>query len=130
MINKQEHQQVRELERLSVSQSDIVYTEYSELDIMADICCKTFGVDHDRFFSKSRERELADCRHMFFFMARNYTNINYTLKSIGQFTGGRDHTTVLHGVNTIYDRMDFESSLPLIASSILDEFNRLRKWSV
>ena len=46
-------------------------------------------------FAKSRKRELVELRMIFCALARS---MKYTLVSIGEFIGGRDHTTVLHAV--------------------------------
>lgn len=43
--------------------------------------------------------------------------IKPTLKESGQFFGGRDHSTVLHAINTIKDRIKVES---LLAQQVLD----------
>ena len=47
--------------------------------------------------SKDRSRSLVELRFIFFFIART---MRYNLKDIGRFCGGRDHTTVIHGLRT------------------------------
>lgn len=47
--------------------------------------------------SKVRKREIVELRMIFCHLARN---MKYTCTSIGQFIGPRDHTTVLHNINT------------------------------
>ena len=55
-----------------------------------------FGVTEDQVISPSRKREIAYCR--FFCMKEVKENTIYTLKSIGQMFGGRDHTSVIHAL--------------------------------
>jgi chromosomal replication initiator protein len=47
--------------------------------------------------SKDRSRSLVELRFIFFFIART---MRYNLKDIGRYCGGRDHTTVIHGLRT------------------------------
>ena len=47
--------------------------------------------------SKDRSRSLVELRFIFFFIART---MRYNLIDIGRFCGGRDHTTVIHGLRT------------------------------
>ena len=47
--------------------------------------------------SKSRSRPLPELRFIFCHIARA---MRYSLKQIGQHLGGRDHTTVIHGLTT------------------------------
>jgi hypothetical protein len=53
--------------------------------------------------TKCRKRELVELRMMFFYLARS---MKYNLGTIGDKLGGRDHTTVIHGVNTFVDLME------------------------
>jgi len=46
--------------------------------------------------TKLRSRERVMARQLFFFLCRKYTR--HTLKSLGKYIGGKDHTTVVHGV--------------------------------
>ena len=47
--------------------------------------------------TKDRSRELVELRCIFFFIARS---MKYGLKQLGRYLGNRDHTTVIHGINT------------------------------
>jgi hypothetical protein len=43
-----------------------------------------------------RVREITELRSIFCFLARN---MRYSLKSIGEYLNGKDHTTVIHSIN-------------------------------
>ena len=50
--------------------------------------------------TKMRIREIVELRAIFCYLAKN---MKYSLKTIGIFLGGRDHTTVIHGLNIFRD---------------------------
>jgi len=52
---------------------------------------------------KIRIREITELRSIFCFLARN---MKYSLKSIGHYLNGRDHTTVIHSVNCFKDLIE------------------------
>ena len=52
---------------------------------------------------KIRIREITELRSIFCFLARN---MKYSLKTIGEYLNGRDHTTVIHSVNTFKDLIE------------------------
>jgi chromosomal replication initiator protein len=54
--------------------------------------------------SRSRKREILRARQLCIYIIRKYTGMS--LKSIGEQFGDRDHTTVIHSLNTIKDLMD------------------------
>ena len=53
--------------------------------------------------SKARSKEITQARHMAMYLARKL--LSATQKEIGRFFGGRDHTSVIHGVNTMRERI-------------------------
>jgi chromosomal replication initiator protein len=53
--------------------------------------------------SKSRSRPLTQARHIAMYLTRECTGLS--LVKIGEIFGGRDHTTVLHGINKVEDEM-------------------------
>lgn len=59
------------------------------------------GWSTDEINSKSRLRDLVLVRQICYYIA--YKDEGHTFTSIGKSIGGRDHTTVLHGVNKIMD---------------------------
>jgi chromosomal replication initiator protein len=53
--------------------------------------------------SKSRSRPLTTARHIAMYLMRECTGLS--LVKIGEIFGGRDHTTVLHGIKKVEDEM-------------------------
>jgi chromosomal replication initiator protein len=62
-----------------------------------------FGLSIDDLVSPSRSRPLTTARHVAMYLLRECTAMSYV--RIGEFFGGRDHTTVLHGVTKIDKNM-------------------------
>ena len=53
--------------------------------------------------NKIRIREITELRSIFCYLARN---MRYSLKTIGEYLNGRDHTTVIHSVNSFKDLIE------------------------
>ena len=53
--------------------------------------------------TKSRKRELVELRMMFCYLARS---MKYKLEAIGNYLGGKDHTTVMHNVASFINLME------------------------
>lgn len=68
-------------------------------------------------FDKSRKRELVELRMMFCYIART---LKYTLNTVGEFTGGRDHTTVIHNVGAFRNLIETNESFREKFVSILN----------
>ena len=77
-------------------------TRVKKILTMADIMesvCECSGQAEKLIKSKWRKKEVALARQMFCFFARK--EIHISLKQIGLFCGDRDHSTVIHSVQTI-----------------------------
>jgi chromosomal replication initiator protein len=68
-----------------------------------DAVVKYYGLKVADLQSKKRNASIAFPRQVCMYLARKHTR--YSLEEIGGYFGGRDHTTVLHGVRTIETRM-------------------------
>lgn len=67
-------------------------------DIKANVC-RYYGIRSNDLLSRRRSRSVVRPRQMAMYLARNLTR--HSLPEIGQFFGGRDHTTVLHACRNI-----------------------------
>lgn len=57
----------------------------------------------DDLRSKNRNKEIAQARQVAMFFLKQFTG--KSLRTIGQFLGGRDHSTVLHGLEKIEEQI-------------------------
>jgi chromosomal replication initiator protein len=62
-----------------------------------------FSLSVGDLVSKSRSRPLTQARHIAMYLVRECTGLS--LVKIGEIFGGRDHTTVLHGINKVEGEM-------------------------
>ncbi len=62
-----------------------------------------FSLSTGDLVSKSRSRPLTQARHIAMYLMRECTGLS--LVKIGEIFGGRDHTTVLHGIKKVEDEM-------------------------
>ena len=69
-----------------------------------DAVVRFYGVKLGDLHSRKRSRSIAFPRQVCMFLARMHTR--YSLEEIGGYFGGRDHTTILHGVRTIAAQVD------------------------
>ncbi len=63
-----------------------------------------FKVDQDELKAKTRKKEIVIARQVAMYFSKDYTN--HSLKSIGYHFGGRDHSTVIHAVQSVNDMID------------------------
>ena len=62
-----------------------------------------FSLSTGDLVSKSRSRPLTQARHIAMYLTRECTGLS--LVKIGEIYGGRDHSTVLHGIKKVEDEM-------------------------
>jgi chromosomal replication initiator protein len=72
-------------------------------DIKSEVAAH-YGQDVALLAAKTRKHEVVLARQMCMYLAKQLTQMS--LKSIGAHFGGRDHTTVLHSVQTILNYID------------------------
>lgn len=77
------------------------------------------GVSAEEIFGKNRKREVAAARHMFFYIARKYTNV--TLGQAGKFLG-RDHTTAINSVKVCNDMLDINDEVFVTTLAEIDKY--------
>lgn len=70
---------------------------------------KNSGLTEEELFSKNRQREVINHRHVCMWGLRRYTGA--TLQAIADLFGGRDHTTVINAcrnVDNLIETNDFQ----------------------
>ena len=77
------------------------------LDAIVNHVSDEFGVPSDAIVGKSRKREVVMARHAAMYLAKECTH--RSLKSIGLHFAGRDHSTVIHAIKTVQNRVEQDS---------------------
>lgn len=70
---------------------------------------KHYGVEYSALQSKARNKELALTRHIAMFLLKKLTD--KSLRDIGDYLGGRDHSTVMHAVHKVEELMSMDQDL-------------------
>ena len=96
--------------------------EEVEAEVNLDFIQKTvaayFGISVELLKDKTRKKEVVTARQVAMYFAKHLTA--HTLKTIGFHFGGRDHTTVMHSVQTVSDLVDSDKKFR-------DQVDELRK---
>ncbi len=74
------------------------------IDFVQKFVSDYYDVSIDLMKAKTRKREVVVARQVAMYFAKEYTNLS--LKAIGYHFGNRDHSTVIHAINTVGDMMD------------------------
>lgn len=77
---------------------------YEQIEKVAEIVCEETNVGLDLIRKKTRKRYVVVARHLIAFFGRKCTRLS--LSEIGNFIGGVDHTTVIHGATHIKDMLE------------------------
>jgi hypothetical protein len=74
-----------------------------KIDELINLVCDNTYMTREEAMSKTRKREVVMGRYMIMTILKEFTEAS--LKTIGEHLGGRDHSTVIHGLETLEDLM-------------------------
>ncbi len=89
--------------------------------LIIEVVSEHFGITVDQIMSKSRTSDISNPRQIAMYLCKTMTD--HPLDSIGQLLGGRDHSTVIHGVNKIRDEMMVDDNLRQVVETIRKKIN-------
>lgn len=78
-------------------------TEITSIDAIKQAVCQYFDISMQELISKSRARKFSEPRQIAMYFCRKYAN--KPLQEIASIFGGKDHSTVLHGIKKIEDKI-------------------------
>lgn len=73
------------------------------IESIQNYVCDYFGIDTNKVREKTRKQEIVEARQIAMYLAKQFTDSS--LKTIGLHFGGRDHSTVIHAISTVEERM-------------------------
>ncbi len=79
-------------------------------DLIINLVSDHMGISYDDIISSKRSKDIATARQIVMFLCRKHLE-RYGLKQIGVALGGRDHSTVLNGVERIKELMEKDPAL-------------------
>ncbi|MDR2542672.1 MAG: chromosomal replication initiator protein DnaA [Treponema sp.] len=86
------------------------------MDNVIRVVAESFGLTPNDLKGKKRTQNIAFARQLAMYIGRRMTDYSYT--EIGQDFGGRDHSTVLHSINKIEDKLITDSTLESTIESL------------
>ena len=89
--------------------------------LIMEVVAEHFGITVDQLMSKSRTKDIALPRQIVMYLCKNMTSL--PLESIGRLIGGRDHSTILHGVNKVKDEFDKDKDFRQTVETIQKKIN-------
>jgi len=90
------------------------------IEQIQNLVCSAYKLTLDSLIGKSRTKEVAEARMVAMYLTREYTDLS--LKTIGLYYGGRDHSTVVHAIKWVENNIKNDSNF---ARRILSFRNRL-----
>lgn len=90
--------------KMSMHAQQTELTDYKAGEDIIRMVCMALEVNVSDVKSQSRNRELADARHIICYILRRHTTLS--ARQIGNKLGGRDHSTVLGSVITCQEFID------------------------
>lgn len=92
------------------------------IDTIQQVTADYFNIKVQDLSSRKRPDNIARARQIAMFITRNMTD--YSLVQIGQYFGGKDHTTVMHAINKV-EKLSKED--PKFKATIDEIISRIKK---
>lgn len=73
-------------------------------DMIMNACLKT-GISYRDLIGEGRKRDVVEVRHILMYLLRKKYK-GATLRQIGLYFGGRDHSTIIHAEDKVTDMLD------------------------
>lgn len=91
-------------------------------DFIINIVSDHMNIPYDDITSSKRSQDIATARQIAMYLCRKYME-RYSLQQIGAAVGGRDHSTVLNGIDKIKALMEKDSNMKLTIETIEKKLN-------
>jgi chromosomal replication initiator protein len=112
-----------DLELAKSTLKSIVNEQEKELSVesILDVVTNHFDVDLETLRGKCRKKENVFPRQIAMYMLKELTNL--PLKSIGYHFGGRDHSTVIHAVQSVSEAIEIDQNVEKTVRNLFTRFN-------
>ncbi len=89
--------------------------------LIIEVVSEHFGITVDQIMSKSRTSDVSKPRQIAMYLCKTMTD--HPLDSIGQLLGGRDHSTVIHGINKVKDEIMVDDNFRQVVDTVRKKIN-------
>ena len=93
-----------------------------EIKRLISTTCSYFKLNETDLLSNSRKQELVYARQICWYLLK--TKYELTFKKIGSLFGGKDHSTIMHGCNTIEESLKIDNKTKLNVDNILRRMDK------
>lgn len=107
----------RELQNIISPDKPVEITPQRVIEIVSD----HFQISVDQMISRSRSSDIARPRQIAMYLCKNMTNAK--LDTIGSLLGGRDHSTIIHGVEKITEDIKLNPTFSSTIETIKKKIN-------
>ena len=108
---------MKELQNIITPDKPKEITPQLIIEVVSEHC----QISLEQMISKNRSSAVARPRQIAMYLCKNMTNI--PLESIGKLLGGRDHTTIMHGVNKITEEYETNENTRTLIETIKKKIN-------
>jgi chromosomal replication initiator protein len=108
---------IKELQNIITPDKPKEITPQLIIEVVSEHC----QISMDQMISKNRSNDIAHPRQIAMYLCKNMTNI--PLKSIGALLGGRDHSTIDHGIKKIAEEYNTNENTRILIETIKKKIN-------
>jgi len=90
------------------------------IDFIQKTCADYYDIKLNDLKAKTRKKEIVTARQVAMYFSKEFTN--HSLKSIGYHFGGRDHSTVIHAVQTVNDLIETDNTFKAAVNELRKKF--------
>jgi chromosomal replication initiator protein len=90
------------------------------IDFIQKTCADYYDIKLNDLKAKTRKKEIVTARQVAMYFSKEFTN--HSLKSIGYHFGGRDHSTVIHAVQTVNDLIETDNTFKAAVTELRKKF--------
>ena len=89
--------------------------------LIIEVVTEHFNISMDQMISRSRSSEIARPRQIAMFLCNKMTDSS--LDVIGSFLGGRDHSTIIHGIKKIKEEYESNDNTKALIDTVMKKIN-------
>jgi len=89
--------------------------------LIIEVVTEHFNISMDQMISRSRSSDIARPRQIAMYLCKTMTDSS--LDVIGSFLGGRDHSTIIHGIKKIGDEYEVNDNTRTLIDTIKKKIN-------
>ena len=89
--------------------------------LIMEVVAEHFGISIEQILSKSRSNDVAKPRQIAVYLCKNMTDAS--LEAIGKVLGGRDHSTVVHGIKKVAEDVSADEAVAKTVETIKKKIN-------